>query len=93
MIHLFKENRFGSDAVTSITETCFNVEASSPLSKEELSLLKRVLADGFVESSVFEVSKLSEHKNNHIIELGPRMNFATAFNTNVLQILFIVLIV
>jgi len=65
-------------------EYCFNVETSAPLNSEELSILKQILADGFVSESI---SEKSFHQDaGSVVELGPRMNFATAYSTNIVAI-------
>jgi len=65
-------------------EYCFNVETSAPLDVNELPILRQVLADGFVSESV---SANSTHPDGHnLVELGPRMNFATAYSTNIVAI-------
>ncbi|MDD3487371.1 MAG: phosphoribosylformylglycinamidine synthase [Candidatus Moranbacteria bacterium] len=65
-------------------EYCFNVETSDLLTAGELAALKQLLTDGFV------LDKLSNAPANHdgldVVELGPRMNFATAFSTNMLSV-------
>jgi len=65
-------------------EHCFNVEAKEKLNDNELSILKQLLADGFTSGNIQTNSKLDE--NNNIVELGPRLNFATAFSTNAVDI-------
>ena len=66
------------------TEYCFNIETSKPLSDRELNVLKQLLADGFILDSV---RANSEYINDErVIELGPRLNFATAFSTNAVAI-------
>ncbi len=65
-------------------EYCFNVETSSPLTEEELSILKQILADGFIPETVQATSSLLN--GNGVVELGPRMNFATAYSTNLVSI-------
>ncbi|MFA5188776.1 MAG: phosphoribosylformylglycinamidine synthase [Patescibacteria group bacterium] len=66
------------------TEYCFNVETSKPLSENELSVLKQLLADGFILDSIKDQSEYQA--NDQVIELGPRLNFATAFSTNAVAI-------
>ncbi|MDD4901681.1 MAG: AIR synthase-related protein, partial [Patescibacteria group bacterium] len=78
MLHLFKSR-------TEKFEYCFNIQTSSPLMPEELLKLKQVLADGFVPSGVVDSSALSG-KSDMIVELGPRMNFATAYQTSLLSV-------
>ncbi len=65
-------------------EYCFNVETSSPLNPNELSILKQLLADGFVSESIS--MKPSSDDGREVAELGPRMNFATAYSTNIVAI-------
>jgi len=65
-------------------EYCFNVETSSPLNTKELSILKQILADGFVENSISMEPNGPEGFD--VVELGPRMNFATAYSTNIVSI-------
>ncbi len=65
-------------------EYCFNVETSAPLNPEELSILKQILAEGFISESI---SQESFHRDGgSVVELGPRMNFATAYSTNLVSI-------
>ena len=65
-------------------EYCFNVETSAPLDSKELSILKQLLADGFIAESVSLKSIHSDERD--AVELGPRMNFATAYSTNIVAI-------
>ncbi len=64
-------------------EYCFNVETSESLTDEELAKLKQLLADGFVANRIFD---RPHYVFEEVIELGPRMNFATAFSTNMVAI-------
>lgn len=77
MLHFFlkRDNRL---------EYCFNVEALSNLSPEEVLVLKNILTDGFILESIKDRSFLNH--GNEVIELGPRMNFATAYSTNIVSI-------
>ncbi len=65
-------------------EYCFNVEASAPLSPGELSILRHLLADGFISETLSTKPFLSD--GDEVIEVGPRMNFATAYSTNMVAI-------
>ena len=65
-------------------EYCFNVETSAPLDSKELSILGQLLADGFIAESVS--SKPIHSDGRDAVELGPRMNFATAYSTNIVAI-------
>ncbi len=66
------------------TEYCFNIETTRPLSDQELNILKQLLADGFILDSVREHSVYKA--DDSVIELGPRLNFATAFSTNAVAV-------
>lgn len=65
-------------------EYCFNVETSSPLELEEISILKQILGEGFVEKSISTESLCPQGFD--VVEVGPRMNFATAYSTNLVSI-------
>src|SRR4030042_1626624 len=65
-------------------EICFNIQTSAPLTSKELETLKLILAEGFIQSTVSVESFLNSR--NDIAEIGPRMNFATAFSTNLVAI-------
>lgn len=64
-------------------EFCFNIQASEPLTVEEWRTLKLILAEGFMGDTVKEKSVLNDQSN--VAELGPRMNFATAYSTNLVS--------
>lgn len=65
-------------------EYCFNVETSAPLTSKELAILRQLLGDGFISESV--TSAPSNPDGRGVVELGPRMNFATAYSTNIVSI-------
>jgi len=66
-------------------EFCFNVEAKEDLTNQELLILQQLLADGFMTETITLESQL-DSQAGEIVELGPRMNFATAFSTNAVSI-------
>jgi phosphoribosylformylglycinamidine synthase len=65
-------------------EYCFNVEVSGPLDANELLTLKQLLADGFIVESISEMMHINDDCD--VVEVGPRMNFATAYSTNIVSI-------
>ncbi|MFC1987461.1 phosphoribosylformylglycinamidine synthase [Chloroflexota bacterium] len=65
-------------------EYCFNIETSSPLSAEELEMLRWLLAETFEAENLGEKSFLKTIKD--IIEIGPRLSFETAYSTNAVAI-------
>ena len=64
-------------------EFCFNVEVREELTKDERVVLRGVLAEGFIESNIQEKSCF---KDDEVLEVGPRLNVATAFSTNAVGI-------
>ena len=64
-------------------EYCFNVESSRPLSEAELTSLRLVLADGFLPETVSLAPLLA---GSRVVEVGPRLNFATAWSSNMVSI-------
>jgi phosphoribosylformylglycinamidine synthase len=80
-----------SPAVCGIaTEFCFNVAASGPLKPGEMRLLRWLLAETFEPENLSDQSFLIPHsaiRNPHsILEVGPRMNFTTAWSTNAVSV-------
>ena len=64
-------------------EYCFNVAAGAPLSPAQLEQLRQLLGDGFVSAAVAETPHLAGAR---IVEVGPRLNFATAWSSNLVSI-------
>lgn len=75
-----------------LTEICFNVSVqANNLSEEELNNLLWLLSDSFEEGSVRQTSSLDESSETDdcckvLIEIGPRLNFSTAWSTNAVSI-------
>ena len=76
--HLFRQ-------VNNEMEFCFNIESTEPLNEEEISRLQFLLADGFIGESVSTRSHFQATEKD-VIELGPRLNFATAWSSNMVSI-------
>lgn len=64
-------------------EYCFNVESSRSMTSEETERLRLVLADGFLLETVTLRSALTGPR---VVEVGPRLNFATAWSSNMVSI-------
>ena len=64
-------------------EYCFNIESARPLGDEELFQLQLLLADGFIRESASSSSYIA---SDRVVELGPRLNFATAWSSNMVSI-------
>ena len=75
------------------TEICFNVsiQGNERLNETELKNLLWLLTNSFEEenvrqSSFLDESKAAEHGSKVLIEIGPRLNFSTAWSTNAVSI-------
>jgi phosphoribosylformylglycinamidine synthase len=72
------------------TEFCFNAAADSPLTPEEMRLLRWLLAETFEPEQFSEQSflnpKSSIRNPQLLLEVGPRMNFTTAWSTNAVSV-------
>jgi phosphoribosylformylglycinamidine synthase len=62
---------------------CYNVESTRELTEQELTRLRLILADGFLAETVSTQPVLSGER---VVEVGPRMNFATAWSSNMVSI-------
>ena len=65
-------------------EYCFNVETSAPLTASELRILRWLLAQTFEIEHFGEKSFLKPVRN--VVEVGPRLDFETAYSTNAVAI-------
>ena len=78
-------------AITGIeTEFCFNIAATESLSGEETRLLRWLLAETFEPEKFSDKSFLTHHPSRFthhtVAEVGPRMNFTTAWSTNAVSV-------
>lgn len=62
---------------------CFNIETIRPLKEKEMECLRLVLADGFLVETVSTAPLL---QGDRVVEVGPRLNFATAWSSNMVSI-------
>jgi len=62
---------------------CFNVESSRELEPAEMERLRLILADGFLIDTVTFAPSL---QGERVVEVGPRLNFATAWSSNLVSI-------
>ena len=69
--------------ISESVEHCFNIEATSALSTDELDKLRLLLADGFMLDTVQQAPTLT---GEQVVEVGPRLNFATAWSSNMVSI-------
>ncbi|MDP2156549.1 MAG: phosphoribosylformylglycinamidine synthase [Nitrospirota bacterium] len=72
------------------TEFCFYIDATSPLTPDESELLRWLLSETFEPDQYSENSFLTHHSSpitHHcLLEIGPRMNFTTAWSTNAVAV-------
>ncbi|MHB8834460.1 MAG: phosphoribosylformylglycinamidine synthase [Candidatus Methylomirabilia bacterium] len=64
-------------------EYCFNIAANAPLAPGDIEKLRQLLGDGFVSTSVVDTPHI---KGDRVVEVGPRLNFATAWSSNLVSI-------
>ncbi len=64
-------------------EYCFNIAANTSLATTDIEKLRQLLGDGFVSASVVETPHLDGER---VVEVGPRLNFATAWSSNLVSI-------
>ncbi|KAG7197412.1 hypothetical protein KM043_013274 [Ampulex compressa] len=77
-----------TNAVTGIeTELCYYVETKEVLTNQDISILKWMLASPFDSHDLMNKSTYKENVvEGLIIEIGPRLNFSTAFSSNTVSI-------
>ena len=76
----FSQQHVSSHIQNIETEYCFNVQADSPLSADQQNRLTYLLSETFEADQFAEQSFLTGPGT--ILEVGPRMNFSTAWSTN-----------
>jgi phosphoribosylformylglycinamidine synthase len=67
------------------TEFCFNVASSGKIAAKDLEKIKWCLAEG--GHTIGDSSRLRPSGHDFVIEVGPRMNFTTAWSTNCVSVL------
>jgi phosphoribosylformylglycinamidine synthase len=72
------------------TEYCFNIASAAPLASDEMRLMRWLLAETFEPENLSDTSFLSRSSTPHlhpvILEVGPRMNFTSAWSTNAVSV-------
>lgn len=73
-----------------LTEYCFYIGAKEPLSPGEIELLRWLLSETFEPENYSEESFLTQPSalspQSFLVEVGPRMNFTTAWSTNAVSV-------
>ena len=70
-------------------EYCFNIETTAGLSAQELEILKWLLTETFEPQKFSDITFLKTNNTEYgrqVIELGPRLNFETAYSSNAVSI-------
>lgn len=90
------KQKISSDIEHIETEYCYNVETSSQLTEHELEILRWLLAETFEPENFGNKSFLTNKEDYnscsspiyhyYLLEVGPRMNFTTAWSTNAVSI-------
>lgn len=73
---------FGPD-ITVVEEVCYNIGILGTLSDRDLKVLRWLLSETFDQPGLQEDSFLTD---DHIVEVGPRLNFQTAWSSNAVAI-------
>ncbi|XP_066999437.2 phosphoribosylformylglycinamidine synthase [Anabrus simplex] len=69
------------------TELCFNIETNSKLSESDLEKLRWILGSPFEPDKLTTEPHFEGSQNGSLlIEIGPRLNFSTAFSSNAVSI-------
>ena len=76
--------RISPDIADIETEFCFNIETSGPLTAGELRVLRWLLAETFEPGNFSDKSLLVG--DGYYFEVGPRLNFTTAWSANAVSI-------
>ena len=69
--------------ITDSFSYCFNIESTRPLEAAEQDKLLLLLADGLQQDTI---SPLPVLQGARVVEVGPRLNFATAWSSNMVSI-------
>ncbi|XP_014208739.1 phosphoribosylformylglycinamidine synthase [Copidosoma floridanum] len=65
-------------------ELCYYIESKDALSQEEIDVLKWILTSPFYPNQLADSSEFDSDKL--VVEIGPRLNFSTAFSSNAVSI-------
>nr|NIW35131.1 hypothetical protein [Gemmatimonadota bacterium] len=66
------------------TEYCFNIDAAGELTPDEFRTLSWLLSETFEPTRFGRLSFLQAE--GELLEVGPRMNFTTAWSTNAVSV-------
>lgn len=81
VVRLYREK--AAKDMKGANELCFNVGSTRPLTEAEIFQLRQILADGFISQTV---QSETFFPNEKMIEVGPRLNVATPWSSNMVSI-------
>ncbi|XP_011500809.1 PREDICTED: phosphoribosylformylglycinamidine synthase [Ceratosolen solmsi marchali] len=65
-------------------ELCYYIECDSSLNKIKINIIKWILSKPFEPDQLLDSSAFEDNEN--VIEIGPKLNFSTAFSSNAVSI-------
>ncbi|KAK8811334.1 hypothetical protein WA158_003068 [Blastocystis sp. Blastoise] len=69
------------------TEYCFNIQVTEDFTEEQFKIVTWLLSDSFNRAGFAKTNFLSaKTESDFIVEVGPRLNFSTAWSTNAIAI-------
>ncbi len=87
---LLIQQRISTDVTGLKTEYCFNIEITEPVTAEEQETLIWLLSETFEPEKFSDETFLTCHSSltscHYLLEVGPRMNFTTAWSTNAVAV-------
>ena len=78
--------RVSADIQAIESELCFNVDAAGDLTAEETDVLGWLLSETFEPDQFGARSFLAGGNGRTLVEVGPRLNFSSAWSTNAVSI-------
>ncbi len=68
------------------SEFCFNIKSADNLTTKEISVLSWLLSETFQPNQFSPKSFLEVNDRRALVEVGPRLNFSTAWSTNAVSV-------
>jgi phosphoribosylformylglycinamidine synthase len=72
--------------VSIATEFCYNVELTAPLTADDKQKLVFLMSETFEQDKFGEETFLIATDDQQVVEVGPRLNFSTAWSSNAISI-------
>ncbi|SVB25482.1 uncharacterized protein METZ01_LOCUS178336, partial [marine metagenome] len=68
------------------SEFCFNIKSPDNLTTKEIGVLRWLLSETFQPNQFSPKSFLEVNDRRALVEVGPRLNFSTAWSTNAVSV-------